>query len=98
MHLNYEIQNKNKSVIKEPKKYKVVVHNDDFTPVEFVIDILMMIFHKNQEEATNITMAIHKGSKAVVGTYSYDIAHTKKDHATMLAREEGYPFLVTVEE
>lgn len=88
------VKNKNKIKLKEPKKYKVVMYNDDFTPMDFVVDILIQIFHKNQEEAANLMMNIHKGTKAVVGIYSYDIARTKAEQAMSLAREAGYPFRV----
>ncbi|MBE6050124.1 MAG: ATP-dependent Clp protease adaptor ClpS [Clostridium sp.] len=92
------IEEKSKVKIKEPKKYKVVMYNDDFTPMEFVVFILENIFKKNEVDAVNIMMTVHKSGKAVVGTYSYDIAKTKTDKATTLARGEGYPFKVKVEE
>lgn len=84
--------------LKEPKKFKVVMYNDDFTPMDFVVDILMTVFHKEQQEAMLIMMQIHKGTKEVVGEYSYDIAKTRVNICTKRAREEGYPFLVKVEE
>lgn len=90
------LKNKSKTKIKEPKKYKVVMYNDDFTPMDFVVDILIHIFHKSNEEAVNLMMSIHKGTKAVVGTYSYDIAKTKAEQSMSLAREAGYPFRVKV--
>ena len=88
----------NKTKWKEPEKCKVVMYNDDFTPMDFVVDILMDIFHKNQEEAMAIMMRIHKGTKEIIGGYVYDIARTKTEKAVKRAREEGYPFLVKVEE
>lgn len=98
MSTNTSIQEKTKVKIKEPKKYKVVMYNDDFTPMEFVVYILINIFKKSEEEAVQIMMSVHKGGKAVVGIYSYDIAKTKADTAVGLSREEGYPFRIKVEE
>ena len=84
--------------IKEPKKYKVIMFNDDFTSMEFVVFVLMNIFNKNNDEAVNIMMKVHKGGKAIVGVYSYDIAKSKVDKTMGLAREEGFHFKVIVEE
>lgn len=74
------------------------MYNDDFTPMDFVVDILIRVFRKSEEDAMAIMMQIHKGTKEVIGEYSYDIAKTKVDTCTRLAREEGYPFLVKVEQ
>ncbi|MBQ3600915.1 MAG: ATP-dependent Clp protease adaptor ClpS [Lachnospiraceae bacterium] len=93
-----KIITKDKTLLKEPGRYKVVMYNDDFTPMDFVVEILMDIFHKNQEEAMAIMMRIHKGTKEIIGEYVYDIARTKTEKAVKRAREEGYPFLVKVEE
>lgn len=89
---------KSKVRIKEPKKYKVVMYNDDFTPMDFVVYILENIFRKNHEDAFMIMMTVHKSGKAVVGIYSYDMAETKVKRAGDLAREEGYPFKIKIEE
>lgn len=92
------IKEKSDVKIKVPKKYVVVMHNDDFTPMDFVVEILMQIFNKEYEEAVSIMMQVHKGNRGIVGTYSYDIARSKAEKAMILAREEGYPFRVSVEE
>ena len=84
--------------IKEPKKYKVVMYNDDFTSMEFVVFVLTNIFNQTQDEAVKIMLDVHKGGKAIVGVYSYDIARTKVEATIALAREEGFPFKVVVEE
>lgn len=98
MSTKSSVKEKTKTKINVPKKYVVVMHNDDFTPMDFVVNILMEIFNKQYEEAVAIMMQVHKGNRGVVGTYSYDIARSKSERAMMLAREEGYPFRVTVEE
>lgn len=84
--------------VREPKRYGVIMHNDDYTPMDFVVQVLMEIFNKRQEEAVTLMMIVHKGGKALVGSYSYDIAMTKIRIVTVLAEEEGYPFRMTVEE
>lgn len=92
------VREKSNLKIKIPKQYVVIMHNDDFTPMDFVVDILMNIFQKSYEDAVRIMMEIHKGTRGVVGAYSYDIAQSKSEKAMSLAREEGYPFRITVEE
>ncbi len=89
---------KTKTKLKEPKRYKVVMYNDDFTPMDFVVYILVNIFRKNHEDAVNIMMTVHKEGSAVVGTYSYDIAKTRVKKADTLAREERYPFKIKIQE
>lgn len=87
-----------KSRIREPKRYHVIMHNDDYTTMDFVVEILMGIFHKSEAEATMLMLTVHKSGKAVVGTYSYDIAVSKVKKATEWAEAEGFPFRLTVEE
>lgn len=89
---------KTKGKLKEPKRYKVVMYNDDFTPMDFVVYILVNIFRKGQEDAVNIMMTVHKEGSAVVGIYSYDIAKTRVKKADNLARKERYPFKIKIEE
>lgn len=98
MATSTHIREKNDIKIKEPKRYKVIMHNDDFTSMEFVVFVLMNIFRKNNGEAVSIMMVVHKGGKAVVGYYSYDIAKTRVEKTLELAREEGFPFKLTIEE
>ena len=74
------------------------MYNDDFTPMDFVVDVLTKIFNKEYEDAVTIMMSVHKSGKGIVGNYSYDIAHSKTEKAIRMAREEGYPFRIKVEE
>ncbi len=83
--------------VKEPRMYHVIMYNDDFTPMDFVVEILMSIFQKSEAEAFQLMYAVHRGVKAVVGTYVYDIAVTKAEESVKRAREEGYPFRVEAE-
>lgn len=84
--------------VKEPKRYKVVMHNDDFTTMEFVVGVLIDIFRKDELSAQTLMMSVHKNGSAVVGVYPYDIAVTKVNNALSRAREQGSPFRMTVEE
>lgn len=84
--------------IKEPKHYAVVMLNDDFTTMEFVVMVLIDIFHKDAVTAQALMLTVHKRGSAIVGRYPYDIAVTKVNTAIRLAREEGFPFRMLVEE
>jgi ATP-dependent Clp protease adaptor protein ClpS len=85
------------SVVLEPKKYKVLVLNDNHTPMEFVIAMLVKIFRHNETSAINLTMNIHNQGSAVAGIYSYEIAEQKSMEATMLARDHGHPLQLKLE-
>ena len=84
--------------LKEPAKYKVVLHNDDYTSMDFVVDILMRIFYKNYEEAQRIMLQVHENGKAICGVYSFEIAQTKAQQVKQLAKQSGFPLLATIEE
>lgn len=83
---------------KEPNHYEIIMYNDDFTPMDFVVQILMLVFHKSEAEAFQLMLTVHKGGQAVVGRYTYDIAASKRAKAIALAREAGYPFRVEMKE
>ena len=89
---------KDKIKIKKPKNYKVIMHNDDYTTMEFVIKILVNVFNKNLIDAEKIMLDVHKKGKGVAGIYSYDIAITKVSTAMSMAKNEGFPFKLTTEE
>ena len=84
--------------LQEPRQYNVIFYNDDFTPMDFVVDILMHIFDKPQPEAVELMMKVHKEGKAVAGTYSLDIAASKANKATRMAKQEDYPLKISVEQ
>jgi len=83
--------------LQEPKMYMVVMHNDDFTTMEFVVKVLRTVFHKNEIEAQQLMLTVHRSEKATVGIYTYDIAQSKAQKAMGMARAEGFPFKLTVE-
>ncbi len=84
--------------IKEPSLYRVILHNDDYTPMDFVVDILISVFHKSFDEAEMIMWRVHEKGSAVCGIYTFEIAETKVEHVKMRAREMGFPLLATMEE
>ena len=86
-----------KNRIKEPKKYKVVVLNDDYTPMDFVVAILMQIFRHSESQAMSLTLQIHNEGSAVAGIYNYEIAEQKGIEATGVARENGHPLQIKLE-
>ena len=72
-------------------------YNDDFTTMEFVVMILTTVFHKSEADAQALMLTVHHSDKAVVGIYTYDIAATKAQKATRMAREAGFPLRLTYE-
>ena len=83
--------------IKEPPMYKVLLHNDDYTTMDFVVQVLMLVFHKSVEQATQIMMNVHKRGVGVCGLFTYEVAETKVETVTRLARENGHPLKCTME-
>lgn len=83
--------------IQEPDEYRVILLNDDFTTMEFVVAVLMAVFHKNMLEASRIMLDVHKKGRGLVGTYTYDIATTKVSRVHAMARENGFPLKCIME-
>lgn len=92
-----EKQNKTTDKFKEPGKYKVILCNDDVTPIEFVISILMSVFRHTENSAVDLTLKVHNTGSAVAGIYPYEISEQKKTDATNLARNQGWPLIIKVE-
>ena len=91
------VKEKQRTGLKEPRRYKVTIYNDDFTTMEFVVKILTLVFYKSETEAEALMLQVHHSDKAVVGIYSYDIAVSKVNKATQMARHEGFPLRLTCE-
>ena len=83
--------------IREPFMYKVLIHNDDYTTMEFVVAILMSVFNKSMEEATIIMLNVHKKGVGLCGVYTYEVAETKVNTVHTVARKEGFPLKCTME-
>lgn len=84
--------------LEKPPLFKVLLHNDDFTTMEFVVYVLRTVFHKNEIEAFSIMMNVHRKGVGVAGVYTYEIANMKAEKCLNLARAHEYPLLCTVEE
>ena len=84
--------------VKEPKLFKVILLNDDFTPMEFVVEVLRLFFGLDQERSTRIMLNVHTKGKGVCGVYTRDIAETKVAQVNQFARENEHPLLCTMEE
>ena len=82
---------------KRPPMYKVILLNDDYTPMEFVVEILKQVFHKPHAEATRIMLHVHQNGMGVAGVYPYEIAETKVRTVEELARESQYPLKCVME-
>lgn len=82
----------------EPSKYNVIMLNDNFTPIDWVIEVLKTIFKHSAENAENLTLTIHNEGSAVVGTYYYEVAEQKAIETTNLSRQNGFPLALKIEE
>ena len=86
-----------KPELKKPPLFKVILLNDDYTPMEFVIEVLEIFFKKNREQATYIMLTVHTKGKGICGIYTRDIAETKSTKVNQYAREHEHPLLCQVE-
>ncbi len=84
--------------LQEPQMFKVLLHNDDYTSMDFVVEVLMDIFHKTHQQAEQIMLLIHEKGKAVCGVYTYEIAQMKVEQVRQLAKRNEFPLLATMEE
>lgn len=81
-----------------PKRFKVMLHNDDYTTMEFVVHVLMTVFGKSETEATNVMLRVHKEGVGICGIYTAEIAEAKVALVRHLARKNGFPLKCTLEE
>ena len=84
--------------LEEPKMFKVLLHNDNYTSMEFVVEVLMGIFRKTQLEAEQLMLQIHEKDRAICGVYTFEIAQTKAQQVKQLAKQNEFPLLATIEE
>ena len=83
--------------VTEPPMYRVFLLNDDYTTMEFVVEVLKSVFHKSDAEATRIMLNVHRAGVGICGVYTYEIAETKVDTVHNLARENGFPLKCSME-
>jgi ATP-dependent Clp protease adaptor protein ClpS len=83
--------------VEEPPLFKVLLHNDDYTTMEFVVWVLESVFNMPEEQAMQVMLNVHLRGIGVAGIYTYEVAETKVEQTTAMAREQEYPLLVTME-
>ncbi len=88
---------KTKQTVVEPPLYRVLIHNDDYTAMDFVVDVLMMVFKKSDAEANHIMLNVHRKGVGICGVYTHEVAETKVETVRSLAAENGYPLKCTME-
>lgn len=92
-----QIRERQRTDLREPRRYKVTIYNDDFTPMDYVVKVLKEVFFKSTTDAEQLMLKVHHSDKAVVGIYTYDIAVSKVQKARQMARESGYPLRLSYE-
>lgn len=93
-----QLDEKIKVTVSEPKRWKVIFLNDDTTPMEFVVSVLMEVFKHTHDTATDVTMQVHETGSGIAGVYSFEIAEAKAVEVTNLARTNGFPLQIKLEE
>lgn len=83
--------------VREPRKYKVLLHNDDYTTMDFVVEVLVRVFRRNEAQATAIMLSVHNRGYGVCGTYTAEVAETKVDLVHRLAKTAGFPLKCSME-
>lgn len=97
-NVDVKIDEKIKQKIEEPKRWKVIMLNDDHTPMDFVVALLSEVFRHSKESAEKVMLSIHTEGSGIAGVYSFEIAEVKAVEATSLARSNGYPLQIKLEE
>jgi ATP-dependent Clp protease adaptor protein ClpS len=95
---SYEYEVDNELDIEEPKKYKVLLLNDDFSTMDFVIEVLMNVFRKSFDESEKIMLDVHNNGSGICGVYTHEIAFTKVAQVKTMARKAGYPLKAVAKE
>ena len=95
---DFDVATESETRLEKPKLYKVVLHNDDYTTMEFVVFILRTVFHKSESEAYVIMMKVHEAGIGIAGVFTYEVANMKAEKAMNLSRAQEFPLLCTVEE
>jgi len=97
-NFDQRLDNEQENEIVMPRMYRVLLHNDHYTTMDFVVEVLMSVFHKPAAEATKIMLDVHKKGWGVCGIYSYDIASTKIARVHCMSRQREFPLRCSMEE
>ena len=92
-----EVISESKDEVREPSMFRVLLHNDDYTTMEFVVEILITVFNKSPEEAVEVMLNVHRKGIGICGVYTYEVSETKVNIVHVLARENGFPLKCTME-
>ena len=93
-----EVATESRERLKKPPLFRVLLHNDDFTTMEFVVEVLVQVFGKSEADAFRVMWAVHTQGVGVAGVYTYEVAEMKCERVTQMAHAQEYPLLCTVEE
>lgn len=91
------LRERDEKKLKRPRMYRVIIHNDDYTPMDFVVRLLETVFHRNESEATAIMLHVHNHGSGVAGVYTHEIAETKVAQVHLLARKSDHPLMASME-
>jgi len=91
------VDSETKDDVREPSMYKVLLHNDDYTTMEFVVEVLMLVFNKSAEEAVRIMLNVHRKGIGICGVYTFEVSETKVKSVQSLARRNGFPLKCSME-
>ena len=92
------VRDSEKQKLQPPRKYKIVLNNDDYTPMDFVIEVLTTFFNMDSDRATDVMLQVHEKGKGICGVYSADVAHTKAEQVNRYARDNEHPLLCSCEQ
>jgi len=92
------VRDSEKQKLQPPRKYKVVLNNDDYTPMDFVIEVLTTFFNMDSDRATDVMLQVHEKGKGICGVYSADVAHTKAEQVNRYACDNEHPLLCSCEQ
>ncbi len=95
--LEEQVLSETRDEVSEPPFFKVLLHNDDYTTMEFVVEVLMTVFRKSAQEATGIMLNVHQQGIGLCGVFPYELAETKVETVEALARDRGFPLKCTME-
>ena len=93
-----DVATESRERLKKPPLFRVLLHNDDFTTMEFVVEVLVQVFGKSEADAFRVMWAVHTQGVGVAGVYTYEVAEMKCERVTQMARAQEYPLLCTLEE